>query len=233
LSRDGLDQDLLAVLFCRDYYVESPAVFAVDRLEFRSYASSRPVEPLTSLVEDFSGETLSPLLRVHGDAGAFALLDGRLSLEKLPGRVGGIFVMLDERRHFVLRDDFDVSLRFELEQFSISERAAAHLSLRVYATDGTIFGTIEVLAKHGKIRYEAFYAAGSAERPLEGREGRLRIVRRGSSIRFQTWDDGWLDLLERPDVNGENEMRFGIDLQTTDEEGCVVTIDDLVATSGS
>lgn len=232
LSRDGVDEDLLAALFCRDYYVESHALFAVDRLEFRSYASNQPTKPLTSLVEDFSGETLSPLLRVHGGAGALAVLDGRLSLEKLPGRVGGVIMMLDEQSDFVLRDDFDVSFRFELERFPIPERAAAHLSLRIYGKDGTSFGTVEVLGNEGKLRYKAWYHAGSAEAPLEGTEGRLRILRRGNSIRFQTWDDGWADLLERPEVNGENEMRFGIDLQTTDEEGCVVTIDDLVATSG-
>jgi len=232
LSGSYTDDKLTIIFFCGDFYFDDPSVFAVERFDVRTFHRP-PGDTLLSIRDDFSTGIIAPELRIHADAGIAAVLDGELQMEKLAGRTGYVMLRLDESLDHVLRGDFDVSFRFDLLRFPVPDEGRAELILETTTPDYAGFGNVRVLAEKGGLVIDSRYHAGEARVDLPHRKGGLRLQRRGNSILAMYWDDGWHELLERPEINGELDIVFTIKLRSTSEEAYVVALDELVANSGN
>jgi serine/threonine protein kinase len=230
LSGDYSREDLGLALFLTQFYIDAPAVFRIERFSART--SAAPLEKVVrSVKEDFSSPTIAPELRLRHEAAAAAVVDGKLRLWKVEGRPGEIELFLDRHRGHVLRGDFDVSVRFDLEEFPVPEVGFAELQLQAFTPQQGRFATVRLLAEEGTTSYDAYYHAERKSTPFAGSVGGLSIRRRGNRIESRVWSDGWQPLQVRPEVNGAPDMLFAIRLLTDGEESYVVWLDDLAASS--
>ncbi len=208
----------------RSWPVRDLVPFAVEFDDFEVRTSyEMPSKTLTALQDDFSDGAIDSRLVIRADAGIAAELDGRLLLEKLPGRAGMVAVELGPW-NWVLRGDFSVSFGFELPDFPGSADDDTSLSLILMGVHGGDQEVHIVGAQGGHA-----LSLGEVREPLAAPSGKLRMERRGALISYQIWRDGWQELGSEyfPKV----DCTFRIELASSAQESLVVAIDDLEATS--
>jgi len=214
---------------CIDWYTSEPFALHIDDISVRAWPQARG-EPVASLIETFDGDGVDPALQLNADAGLAAVLDGKLLLEKLANRVGGVEILLAPSRA-LLTGDPSVSFDLELSRFDVPEGQEAKLEFDLVDTGtGGGFGHLELVGGEPMLLRASTHAEEAAIEWSDTIE-KLRIRREGSSLLHEYWDGTWHTLLARPNVHAK-QFFFTIRLGSQARDAALlVAIDDLEARS--
>ncbi len=178
----------------------------------------RPMAPsgaqLPSFRDDFEDGFLDRRWVASGRTDLVSEKKGRLRLEASPDGEMTTNVFLDPYVN-VIRGDFDASVDFFLENFTVEKLGVLDASFIVdEALSGKHLVSISRNASGGEgVTSPQFYQAfdNDHQRPIaEGDEmqGRFRLTRVGKRISAYYWRDGWHELLAKDCTPGPVRLRF-------------------------